>query len=130
MILFSKYFSKQSLVKIYYLYIIAAIVSSIMFIYVRCRLNITYFDKFLYKSDNNLFLYFMFYIVSYGLLGIFFGFTDYFTMIIKTIIVGVCINIVKKCSFYKINREQIINTISLSIGSFTLGCLINYSFLS
>ncbi len=130
MILFTKYFSKQSLVKIYYLYIVTAIVCSIMFIYVKCRLNITYFDKFLYKSDSNLFLYFLFHIVSYGMLGIFFGFTDYFTMIIKTIIVEVCINVVKKCSYYKINREQTINAISLSIGSFTLGCLINYSFLS
>lgn len=129
MILFEKYFSKQSLVKVYYLYIVAAIVCSIMFIYVKCRLNITHFDKFLYKSDKNYISYLMFHIITYGILGIIFGFTDYFIMIIKTIIVELCINFVEKCNFYQINREQTIYSIILSIISFTLGCLINYFFL-
>lgn len=129
MILFEKYFSKQSLIKIYYLYIVAAIVCSIMFIYIKCRQKITYFDRFLYKTDENFISYLAFHIITYGILGIIFGFTDYFIMILKTIIVELCINFVQKCNFYQIDQEQTIYSIILSIISFTLGCLINYFFL-
>lgn len=130
MILFQKYFSTQTLIKIYYLYIIAAIVASIMFIYIKCRLYINFFDRFLYKSDKKYLEYYGFHIITYGILGIIFGFTDYFLMIVKTIIVELCINFVNNCNFFEINVKDTIYSIILSVISFTLGCLINYFFLS
>lgn len=123
-------YDKNSLDKIYYLYIIFAISASIFFIYIKCRLYITYFDKFLYKSEKNYIFYLMFHIITYGALGVIFGFTDYFLMFLKTIIVELCISFVENCEFYKINAEQTIYSIILSVISFTLGCLINYFFLS
>lgn len=123
-------YDKNSLDKIYYLYIIFAISASIFFIYIKCRLYITYFDKFLYKSEKNYIFYLMFHIITYGTLGVIFGFTDYFLMFLKTIIVELCISFVENCEFYKINAEQTTYTIILSVISFTLGCLINYFFLN
>jgi hypothetical protein len=123
-------FDKESLNKVYYLYIIFAIVASIFFIYIKCRLYITYFDKYLYKSEKNYISYIAFHIVTYGTLGIIFGFNDYFLMFLKTIIVEMCISFVKNCDFNKIDVEQTIYSIILSVISFTLGCLINYFFVS
>jgi hypothetical protein len=123
-------FDKENLTKVYYLYVIFAIMSAIFFIYLKCRLYLTYFDKFLYKSDKNYLEYVGFHIITYGTLGIIFGFTDYILMFLKTIIVELCISFVANCDFNKINVEQTIYSIILSIISFTLGCLINYFFLS
>ena len=130
MVIFDKYFDKDSLTKIYYLYIIFAIVFSLLFVYIKCRLYLNFFDKFLYKTDKNYLQYFAFHIITYGALGIIFGFTDYFLMLFKTIIVELCINFVENCNFLEINIEQTIYSIILSVVSFTLGCLINYFFLS
>lgn len=130
MIIFDKYFDKDSLNKIYYLYIIFAIVFSLLFVYIKCRLYLNFFDKFLYKSDKNYVQYFAFHIITYGALGIIFGMTDYLLMFFKTIIVELCINFVENCNFLEINIEQTIYSIILSVVSFTLGCLINYFFLS
>ena len=93
-------------------------------------LNFKVFDKFLYKTDKNYLQYFAFHIITYGALGIIFGFTDYFLMLFKTIIVELCINFVENCNFLEIDVEQTIYSIILSVVSFTLGCLINYFFLS
>jgi hypothetical protein len=123
-------YDKTTLSKIYYLYIIFAIVASIFFIYIKCRLYITYFDKYLYKSEKNYISYIAFHIITYGTLGIIFGFNDYFLMFLKTIIVEMCISFVQNCDFNKIDAEQTIYSIVLSVISFTLGCLINYFFLS
>jgi hypothetical protein len=130
MIIFEKYFDKDSLIKVYYLYIVFAIIFSLLFVYIKCRLYINFFDKFLYKTDKNYLQYLSFHIITYGTLGIIFGFTDYFLMFLKTIIVELCINFVQNCNFFEINIEQTIYSIILSLISFTLGCLINYSFLS
>ncbi len=130
MIIFDKYFDKDSLNKIYYLYIIFAIVFSLLFVYIKCRLYLNFFDKFLYKSDKNYVQYFAFHIITYGALGIIFGMTDYLLMFFKTIIVELCINFVENCNFLEIDIEQTIYSIILSVVSFTLGCLINYFFLS
>jgi len=130
MIIFDKYFDKDSLNKIYYLYIIFAIVFSLLFVYIKCRLYLNFFDKFLYKSDKNYVQYFAFHIITYGALGIIFGMTDYLLMFFKTIIVELCINFVENCNFLEIDIEQTIYSIILSVVSFTVGCLINYFFLS
>ena len=47
-------FDKENLTKVYYLYVIFAIMSAIFFIYLKCRLYLTYFDRrFLYRCLIN-----------------------------------------------------------------------------
>ena len=117
---------KNTLEKLYYLYIVSAIIGAFLFVIIKCKFNFNHFDRFIYKNKKNFIEYILFHVITYFILGLIFGFTNYILMIFKTFCVEVALNSIHKCDPYYINIEYTLYSIFISVVAFTLGCLINY----
>lgn len=114
---------------VYKIYIISAIVFTIIFIILKCNYNFDYFDKFLYSSNNDIIAYVLFHVILYMIVGIIFGLNNVWITILKTIIVEISISMLEKCDLRKINIEYTIYSISISVTSLLFGAVLHHMFL-
>lgn len=115
-----------TLQKIYYTYIVLAIISTFVFLYAKCYFQFNTFDRFLYKGNDNMIEYVLFHIVTYFILGVLFGFNHYIIMLLKTLIIEIGISLIEKCDIYDINISSVISSILIGMISFTFGCVLNW----
>jgi len=119
----------ESLIKrFYYIYIILAILFSIIFVTIKCIFHIKIFDQFLYmdEKNNNYTLFVLFHLILNFLLGLIFGFDVYFEILLKIIIIEIILLFVKDCDYKSIFSHIDVTIIAIFIGCFSylLGALI------
>ena len=51
---------KNTLEKLYYLYIVSAIIGAFLFVIIKCKFNFNHFDRFVYKNKKNFIEYILF----------------------------------------------------------------------
>jgi len=108
------------------LYIYGAIAFTLLFILLKCQYNITYFDEFLYLSDektvdnSKLFYFIMFHIVFYFTMGLIFRFNDLWLQIIQTIFVEFAILYGEKCTMNTNNYQSAILSILIGLISYII----------
>lgn len=112
-----------------YIYIISSILFTILFLFAKCYMGLTYFDKYLYIDKNNDYstlYYILFHVVYYLVLGLLFGFIGWKSSIIQTIIVEFLIAYVQKCDYLSINIETGIYSILIGLTSYFTGAIIRF----
>jgi len=112
-----------------YIYIIGSIVSTIIFLVLKCEYNIKYFDKYLYDKTNklekeNLLNFILFRVVYYIILGLIFQFNGWFWSILQTILLEFMILYGENCDM-NININSGIYSIIIGLTSYFVGAFIS-----
>jgi hypothetical protein len=112
-----------------YIYIIGSIVSTIIFLVLKCEYNIKDFDKYLYDKTNklekeNLLKFILFRIVYYIILGSIFQFNGWFWSILQTILLEFMILYGENCDM-NININSGIYSIIIGLTSYFVGAFIS-----
>lgn len=112
-----------------YIYIIGSIVSTIIFLVLKCEYNIKYFDKYLYDKTNklekeNLLNFILFRVVYYIILGSIFKFNGWFWSILQTILLEFMILYGENCDM-NININSGIYSIIIGLTSYFVGAFIS-----
>jgi hypothetical protein len=119
-------------IKLYLLeaYLYGAILLSILFIILKCYYKITYFDKYLYLSNDskdsedsekkmeNLLYYIGFHVIFYFILGLIFQFDKLLMQILQTIFVEFAFVFAENCTFENMNYESAIISIIIGMTSY------------
>jgi hypothetical protein len=114
--------SIQSLIKkFYYVYILLAILFSILFLIIKCIFHIKIFDEFLYIDDNNnnYIAFVSFHLILNYILGLIFGLDVYFEILLKIIIIEIILLFMKDCDYKSIFEHMDITIIAIFIGCFS-----------
>lgn len=116
--------------KIFDVYIYIMGLSIGIYVLIKCKYNITMFDKFIYIEDKNdllsKFMYYMSHFIYYYIIGVIFSFDVTYLMLIKIILTELIFISVKDCDIMTIknNYKLLMKSIILSFISFILGCLL------
>lgn len=117
----------------FYIYLIALIVTTTLFILSRCVFDYHDLDIFFYPNHNNNifenYIYLISHIIVNFLLGLFFGFEIINGMILKIILFEIMLFITERCDvFYTTNISSLIIIIIISVSFYTIGSVANFIF--
>jgi len=117
----------------FYIYLIALIITTTLFILSRCVFDYHDLDIFFYPNHNkNIFenyTFLMSHIIVNFLLGVYFGFEIINGMILKIILFEILLFITERCDvFYTTNISSLIIIIILSVSFYTIGSVANIIF--
>jgi hypothetical protein len=117
----------------FYIYLIALIVTTTLFILSRCVFDYHDLDIFFYPNHNNNifenYIYLISHIIVNFLLGLFFGFEIINGMILKIILFEMMLFITERCDvFYTTNISSLIIIIIISVSFYTIGSVANFIF--
>jgi hypothetical protein len=117
----------------FYVYLLAVIVSTMMFTISRCYFDIHIFDNLFYPNENdnilknNIFL--IFHISVNFLLGLLFGFDVIYGMILKIIFFEVYLYFTQYCDIFKTAKfSHLVVIVIISLASFLVGCMLSQQF--
>jgi hypothetical protein len=110
----------------FYIYLIALIVTTTIFILSRCVFDYHDMDIFFYPNHNNNifenYIYLISHIIVNFLLGVFFGFEIIKGMILKIILFEMMLFLTERCDvFYTTNISSLIIIIIISVSFYTIG---------
>ena len=117
----------------FYIYLIALIVTTTLFILSRCVFDYHDLDIFFYPNHNNNifenYIYLISHIIVNFLIGLFFGFEIINGMILKIILFEIMLFITERCDvFYTTNISSLIIIIIISVSFYTIGSVANFIF--
>jgi hypothetical protein len=117
----------------FYIYLIALIVTTTLFILSRCVFDYHDLDIFFYPNHNNNifenYIYLISHIIVNFLIGLFFGFEIINGMILKIILFEMMLFITERCDiFYTTNISSLIIIIIISVSFYTIGSVANFIF--
>ena len=117
----------------FYIYLIALIVTTTLFILSRCVFDYHDLDIFFYPNHNNNifenYIYLISHIIVNFLLGLFFGFEIINGMILKIILFEIMLFITERCDvFYTTKISSLIIIIIISVSFYTIGSVANFIF--
>jgi hypothetical protein len=110
----------------FYIYLIALIIATTIFILSRCVFDYHDMDIFFYPNHNNNifenYIYLISHIIVNFLLGVFFGFEIIKGMILKIILFEMMLFLTERCDvFYTTNISSLIIIIIISVSFYTIG---------
>jgi hypothetical protein len=110
----------------FYVYLIALIIATTIFILSRCVFDYHDMDIFFYPNHNNNifenYIYLISHIIVNFLLGVFFGFEIIKGMILKIILFEMMLFLTERCDvFYTTNISSLIIIIIISVSFYTIG---------
>lgn len=106
---------------IFYIYIVSAIVLTVLFILAKCLYEFKRFDKYLYISNETWLEYVLFHVVTYMILGFIFGIDNFMLFLMKTVVVEMGLAYVKDCSIESIPVDSALYSIIIGIVSYISG---------
>jgi hypothetical protein len=110
----------------FYVYLIALIIATTIFILSRCVFDYHDMDIFFYPNHNNNifenYIYLISHIIVNFLLGVFFGFEIIKGMILNIILFEMMLFLTERCDvFYTTNISSLIIIIIISVSFYTIG---------
>lgn len=119
----------------FYMYLIAIVTTTVIFISSRCIFDYHDLDVFFYPNHNNNilenYIYLISHIVVNFMIGVFFGLEIIYGMVLKIILFEVLLYLTERCdAFNTTNISSLIIIIIISISFYTLGSITNIVFKS